>query len=96
MTLGDGDAVAGVLGRYNPGGTTQRTVGLVRLQIGRLGLLVPAAEQARAAALVRASDDFGLVSARALARVFPGDARATRSVHLRTALGWLGAHIVAS
>jgi hypothetical protein len=91
-----GNAAGAVLGRYHAGGATQRTVGLVRLQAGRLALLVPAAEQARAAALVRAADDLGLVSTRALARVFPGDARATRSVHLRTALGWLGAHIVAS
>jgi hypothetical protein len=96
VTLGGGEAVAAVLGRYNAGGAAQRTVGLVRLQVGRLAVLVPAAEQARAAAVVRAADDLGLVSTRALARIFPGDARATRSVHLRTALGWLGAHIVAS
>jgi hypothetical protein len=96
VTLGGGEAVAAVLGRYNAGGATQRTMGLVRLQVGRLAVLVPAAEQARAVALVRAADDLGLISTCALARVFPGNACATRSVHLRTALGWLGAHIVAS
>jgi len=92
---GGGDPVAAVLARYRTGGATQRAVGLARVQGGRLSALVPLAEQERAAALLRAADDLGLVSARALARIFPGDARATRSVHVRTALSWIGAHITA-
>lgn len=96
MTPAGGGTTATVLARYRAGGAVQQALGLVRVRSGRLTALVPVHEDQRARALLAAADDLGLVSARALARLFPGEPRAARSVHLRTALGWIGAHVVAS
>lgn len=68
----------------------------IRVEAGRLAALAPVPVGERVAALLRAADELGLVSMPALARVFPNDPRVRRSVHLRVALGWLGAHLVPS
>jgi hypothetical protein len=85
-----------ILARYRDGVLGDAPViDRVTVRVGRLAALVPHEHVRRAEEILRAADDFGLVPARALGRLFPGDSRAARAAHVRTALGWLGAHLTA-
>lgn len=83
-----------VVDRYRVGEPSRAPErGLIKVGVGQLAALAPHHEAQRAEALLRASDDLGLVSARALLRLFPGENRSSHSVHIRTALAWIGAHL---